>query len=169
MYGLRTSIFISFLNFRLGPGVYTAALEKCMHAHSWTENQAAKIQLSVVLWPWSWSLTYLILISEILIWICGSWFRSGSWTVWSWSWSWSRTLWSWTQHWNPYNFPKIYICKVFIFLWGGGGALFWRGHPSTPMDLPMHLLSFLPFLSFFFFIIHSSFFFIPLTLTFFKI
>ena len=54
-HGLRTSIFISFFNFRLGPGVYTAALEKCMHAHSWTENQAAKIQLSVV----------LILISDI--------------------------------------------------------------------------------------------------------
>ena len=28
-HGLHTSIFISFFNFRLGPGVYTAALEKC--------------------------------------------------------------------------------------------------------------------------------------------
>ena len=51
IHGLCTSIFIwIFFNFRLGPGVYTAALEKCMHAHSWTENQAAEIQLSVVSW-----------------------------------------------------------------------------------------------------------------------
>ena len=49
-HGLRTIIFISFFNFRLGPGVYTAALEKCMHAHSWTESQAAEIQLSMVSW-----------------------------------------------------------------------------------------------------------------------
>ena len=93
-HGLHSCIFISFFNFCLGPGVYTAALEKCMHPNSWVKNQAAKIQLSVVLWSWSWSLTYLILISEILISIlsCGSW-------SWSWSWSWSRTLWSWTQHW----------------------------------------------------------------------
>ena len=56
--GLRTSIFISSFNFPLGPGVYTAALEKCMHAHSWMENQAAEIQLRV-------GLVVLILISEI--------------------------------------------------------------------------------------------------------
>ena len=63
IHGLHTSIFIwIFFNFRLGPGVYTAALEKCMHAHSWTENQAAEIQLSVVS---SGGLVVLILISDI--------------------------------------------------------------------------------------------------------
>ena len=41
-HGLRTSIIISFFNFRLGPGVYTAALEKCMHAHSWTEKSSSR-------------------------------------------------------------------------------------------------------------------------------
>ena len=50
-HGLHTIIFISFFNFRLGPGVYTAALEKCMHAHSWIENQAAEILFCFLSFP----------------------------------------------------------------------------------------------------------------------
>ena len=68
-HGLRTSSFISFFNFRLGPGVYTAALEKCMHAHSWTENQAAEIQFCFLSFPFLFvikrGLVVLILISDI--------------------------------------------------------------------------------------------------------